>query len=484
MTNAKITKRALLASVLSVVMCISMLIGSTFAWFTDSATTGVNTITSGNLDMKVSYKNATQTTWKEVSTSDKLFNDAALWEPGYTEVAYLMVENKGNLALKYQLAVNVANEVTGKNKDGGDIKLSKVLKYDLIELTADTTYADRAAALAAVKDAKNLATETVTGNIEANTAAKYYALVVYMPTTVGNEANHDGNNVPSIQLGVNVYATQMASEEDSFGSDYDEKAEVDKIEIYKTQGYTVAQIANQSELDAAVANISNDDPTVIEFTEAGTYTLPTADMRYRNIVFASNVDAMFDFSTFNVNATQRTQFSTITFDGVDVKYNDDSFYLNGYTGLNVNGGKLIYKNCTISGAQYLYVPTAEFINCVFENSADSYSVCTYGAQNVTFTDCTFNTAGKAVLLYGDAPVNTNATFTNCVFNSDDSAATGKAAVETGDTGSASVFNITFTDCTANGFDANNSTSPLWGNKVNSNMPTDRLNVIINGAEVY
>ncbi len=222
--NKKTTKRALLLSCLSMLLCVSMLVGSTFAWFTDTATTGVNTITSGNLDMKVSYKNATVTSWTEVSTSSKLFNDAALWEPGYTEVAYLKVENKGNLAFKYQLTVNVINEVIGTSVLGNEIKLSEVLKYDLIPLTEDTTYADRAAALAAVTDAKNLATEIVSGAIEANAAENYYALVVYMPETTGNEANHNGANVPSIQLGVNIAATQNTVENDSFNNQYDAEA--------------------------------------------------------------------------------------------------------------------------------------------------------------------------------------------------------------------------------------------------------------------
>ncbi len=224
MTNSKSTKRALWASVLSIVICLTMLIGSTFAWFTDTATTGVNTIKSGNLDIKVSYKNSTVTSWTEVSSSSKLFDDAALWEPGYTEVAYLKVENNGSLALKYDLTVNVINEVVGKSVLGNNIELSKVLKYDLVELTSDTTYADREKALAAVTDAKNLATEVVSENMEANVAAKYYALIVYMPTDVDNSANHNGTDIPSIQLGVTVVATQYTSESDSFNNQYDAAA--------------------------------------------------------------------------------------------------------------------------------------------------------------------------------------------------------------------------------------------------------------------
>ncbi len=222
MTNKHNTKRALLASVLSMVMCLTMLIGSTLAWFTDTATTGVNTITSGNLDMKVSYKNKGVATWTEVSPSEKLFDDATLWEPGHTEVAYLKIENLGSLAFKYQLTVNVLNEIAGKNKDGGEIKLSEVLKYDLIPLEEETTYVDRNAALEAIEGEGNfLTTETVSGNIEAKATENYYALVVYMPDSTDNKANHNGTDIPSIQLGVNIVATQDTVESDSFNNQYD-----------------------------------------------------------------------------------------------------------------------------------------------------------------------------------------------------------------------------------------------------------------------
>ena len=99
MNNKKATKRALLTSVMALVMCVVMLVGTTFAWFTDTASTGVNKIQSGNLDVKLMYSTDMQT-WKEATDQTKLFDDNALWEPGYTQVVYLKVVNAGNLALK------------------------------------------------------------------------------------------------------------------------------------------------------------------------------------------------------------------------------------------------------------------------------------------------------------------------------------------------------------------------------------------------
>ncbi len=467
MTHMKNTKRALFASVVSLLLCISMLIGSTFAWFTDTATTGVNTITAGNLDIKVSYKNATVTEWKEVSETEKLFNDAALWEPGYTEVAYLKVENNGSLALKYQLAINVTGEVIGKNKDGGNITLSEVLKYDLIELTADTTYADRAAALAAVSDAKNLASETVSGTIEAKADAKYFALVVYMPANVGNEGNHDGTNIPSIELGVNVYATQLMSEDDSFGNDYDEDA------LYPNQ----IPVASQAELNDAITAAGS---APVEFFLAdGTYSFTEVVITNKNITFTGTKNAVFDMSAQQgVNMVPDMVGTTLTFNGVTVKWSDAN---EGYQGIK-NPHKVVYKDCTIIGTQFMY-SGADFIGCTFE-TGNGYAVYTRAPGKYTFTGCTFTTGGRAIMMYNDAVIEASVTLNNCTF-SDDGTYTSKdkAVVETGDFGGACKYNIEINNCTiTQGFETNNSTSALWGNK--DNMSTDRLNVVINGADVY
>ena len=245
------TKRSLLASVFALVLCVAMLVGSTFAWFTDTATTGVNKITSGNLDVKLSYL-TNDKEWKEVTKDTQLFDNNALWEPGHTEVAYLKVDNAGSLALKYQLSVNVANEVAGKNANGDDIKLSKYINMGVVE-NQSTSFADRNAARTAVEaTAQNIKTSTVDGTIAANdTNAQYVALVVYMPETVGNEANYVGETAPSIDLGVTLVATQDTVESDSFGKDYDDKAT-----------YPVVAVANVAQSGDTVLKDNETAPTV------------------------------------------------------------------------------------------------------------------------------------------------------------------------------------------------------------------------------
>ena len=219
------TKRALLMSVLSLLLCFSMLIGSTFAWFTDSVTSNNNIIKSGNLDVELEYYDGDS--WEKVTATTNVFEENTLWEPGHTEVVYLKVSNLGTLALKYNLGINIVNEVESVNVAGEALRLSDYIVFDAIE-DVDTPYADRAAARAAVTEAdvaKLSAGHTKTGEIKAGDPAQYVALVVYMPESVGNEANYrTGEVAPKITLGVNLMATQLTAEIDSFDNQYDKDA--------------------------------------------------------------------------------------------------------------------------------------------------------------------------------------------------------------------------------------------------------------------
>ena len=127
MNNKRATKRALLTSIMALVMCVVMLVGTTFAWFTDTASTAVNKIQAGNLDVKLMYS-TDMVEWKEATDQTKLFDDNALWEPGYTQVVYLKVVNAGNLALKYEVSTNSYDMERGKNANGELFYIDKFLK--------------------------------------------------------------------------------------------------------------------------------------------------------------------------------------------------------------------------------------------------------------------------------------------------------------------------------------------------------------------
>lgn len=229
MKKTKSTKSALISSVLALFLCFTMLLGTTFAWFTDSVTSANNIIKSGNLDITLEYFDIEADAWKDVKDSaDILTGD--LWEPGYTDVAYLRIKNNGSLALKYALSVNIISEKSGVNKDGETFSLSDYIYFDVVD-GKQPAFADRAEAMAAVDSATKIARGySQSGSLAADSDYVYLAMVVYMPTTVGNVANHNGVDVPEIDLGINVFATQDTVESDSFGTDYDADNSVDTVD--------------------------------------------------------------------------------------------------------------------------------------------------------------------------------------------------------------------------------------------------------------
>ena len=233
MSNRKSTKRALLGSIMAMVLCLTMLVGATFAWFTDTASTGVNKIQAGNLDVQLMYSTDFET-WNKVTDTTKLFEDSTVWEPGRTEVVYLRVKNAGTLALKYTVGMYNINEGRGKNVAGEYYYLSNYVKLGAVETTA--AYADREAAINAVnaeaKTLKSIGFSAIIGEdqmvmLAPEADAKTYALVLYMPTEVGNEANPKNNDpywASKFSFGISVNATQAEYENDSYDNTYDHDA--------------------------------------------------------------------------------------------------------------------------------------------------------------------------------------------------------------------------------------------------------------------
>ena len=248
MNNKRATKRALLTSVMALVMCVVMLVGTTFAWFTDTASTGVNKIQAGNLDVKLEYKNSEQTSFAEANTNTKVFKDGALWEPGHVEYVVLKISNAGNLALKYKLGINIAGETGSTNVYGDPFKLSDSIKFAVID--GDKSNLGRDNLVAAATDSKLIkdgytSVETplypkVETAVDNQPSEKIVTLVVWMPTDVGNEANHmTGKEAPTIDLGIKVDATQYTHESDSFDNQYDKYAQYPDVDIVTVTPATI-----------------------------------------------------------------------------------------------------------------------------------------------------------------------------------------------------------------------------------------------------
>lgn len=145
--------------------------------------------------------------------------------------------------------------------------------------------------------------------------------------------------------------------------------------------------------------------------------------------------------------------------------------------------ELVYENCVIRGKLTLF-GKATFINCTFENDmANQYSVWTWGGTDVLFDGCTFNTNGKAILLYGQATAAkpTNLTVNNCTFNDRNNGSAGKAAIEIGNDYNAT-YTLTINNITVNGFaNGKNTNSKVWANK--NSMDAEHLTVTIDGTKV-
>lgn len=249
------TKRAIITSAMALIICFAMLLGSTFAWFTDSVKSAINILQTGTLDAVLEYKTNWADEWTPVTENTKVFKDGTLYEPGYTEVIYLRVSNAGTLSFKYSLSVHVSNNEGSVNANGEEFKLSDYLQigtYLQDEFSSGFNYANilmpamfgtaaSAKQNAPLKDfvQENLVVCDDSPMLPGAQTSQVAAIVLSMPESVGNEANaKEGAPAPYIELGVQLLASQYAYEYDSFDNQYDAN----------TDGPKMHYIANETDL--------------------------------------------------------------------------------------------------------------------------------------------------------------------------------------------------------------------------------------------
>ena len=294
MTKKYSTKKALVASLLSLVLCFSMLIGTTFAWFTDSVTSANNIIKSGNLDIEMYWAEGTEdptnANWTDASTG-AIFNYDN-WEPGYVEVRHIKIANEGTLALKYKVLIQANGEVS----DLADV--IDVYYVDPAIQVADRAALANAPKLGTLTEVLEGLGESGNGTLEAGTADTI-TIALKMQESAGNEyMNKSIGSDFSIQL----VATQLVSENDSFGNDYDVDAtypEIGSATIEENSGATTIKASNVS-------------VTVPEGAETG---------EYKVVVTNKNT---------STDANGQTTFSadiSLLKDGVKVERNGATVYL-------------------------------------------------------------------------------------------------------------------------------------------------------------
>ena len=606
MTNRKSTKRALLGSVMAMVLCLAMLVGATFAWFTDTASTGVNKIQAGKLDVALEMKDAAgQWVSAEGKTLDFVkaaAGEQVLWEPGCTyTLPELRVVNNGNLALKYMIKITgikgdaklneaiewtigdvamgaeqhlkagESNEFTikGHMKESAgneymDLTISGIsitvyATQDTVESDSFTNQYDKNAAYKgtqeftegthtlsngvvalnpndiAVKASGRDTNVTITGGYydggNGGNNICVYAMDGATVTiqggtfTVGSDASRAGNSVVESNGGNivieggffytnynwNGFYYVLNQKNDNPGTitvkggtfvNYDPSKGDDNLGgSFVADGYSVVSEKHgddtwytvvkgtgvipgtQEDLNSAITDPANKDITVVMPADQ-TLTLDNGianeGAKARNITFVGDGTQTVDVIT-NATGAEGGQLnyqrgSTFTFENVTVQAGEGNFD-------GIVCDELVYRNCTIKGKLTLY-GKATFINCTFDNTmANQYSIWTWGGTDVTFEGCTFNTNGKAILLYGQATAEkpTNLVVNNCTFNDRKSGTAGKAAIEVGNDYNAT-YTLTVNNATVNGFAAGKNTgSHLWANK--NSMDAAHLTVTIDGNKV-
>ena len=231
--NQKATKRALLTSVMALVMCVVMLVGTTFAWFTDTASTAVNKIQAGNLKVDIVDKEDNSLDGKTlkfiqaVSETEKARVDNVLWEPGATfNLDSFKIVNKGNLAFKYKVVISGVD---------GSAKLLKAIDFTingqpLADWDGILLPEGKTATAGTKEEVKETSLITISGTMKKEAGNEYQGLSI------------DG-------IGITVYATQYTHEFDSFNNTYDADAGKD------TAIYTLAEFNALTEIPAGIKNV-------------------------------------------------------------------------------------------------------------------------------------------------------------------------------------------------------------------------------------
>lgn len=381
MTSSKSTKRALVSSALAILMCVAMLIGTTFAWFTDTASTGVNKIQAGNLDVALEMKDGDNWVSAEgktltFKTKDNRAANQILWEPGCTyELPQLRVVNQGNLALKYKI------QITGIQ---GDAKLNEVIDWTINDAAINLTE----------------------GHLIAGQQGDAFTIKGHMWESAGN----DYQDLSIDGIGITVVATQDTVENDSFDNQYDKNAQYPDVAYVAVSAPTAEDIAaGVNPLANALISASTETGISGEAKDkiaadlaAGTFKLTDKEGSVRDAVKGMEVTlngAGADKTTYEVKKADASGegAADYSFDGakaVVFKNMTVEFGLNTDFQGFVRAGAVRFENCTIKGMGANWgVGDVVFDNCnfVFPEGGNewTYNLWTYGGSSFTFNNCTF-----------------------------------------------------------------------------------------------
>lgn len=256
-------------------------------------------------------------------------------------------------------------------------------------------------------------------------------------------------------------------------------------EVRLAEGKFGAGTGTYNDFNDAIKGASNESNVKVTLPANASVELENGvaneDTKARDLTFVGDGTQTVDVVSKAINAEggmlNYQRGSKFTFKNMTVQAGEGAFD-------GIVCDELVYENCVIRGKLTLF-GKATFINCTFENDmANQYSVWTWGGTDVLFDGCTFNTNGKAILLYGQATAAkpTNLTVNNCTFNDRNNGSAGKAAIEIGNDYNAT-YTLTINNITVNGFaNGKNTNSKVWANK--NSMDAEHLTVTIDGTKVH
>jgi hypothetical protein len=210
--NKTLYKRiALVLSLCALLIWAILGTGASLAWFTDTSPEINNIFHFSEFDLVVSHR-LTDGKWEEVDSQTKIFNEEAIYEPGYVQVVYLKVENKGTVPFKFDTAVTVHGCVQATNMFGQPFMLQDYLKFGLTSADSEeemkNSIPNRDVAVDIANEALHNYYESGAFELAPRTS-KYIALIVRMPDDVTNSANYRGDTIPKVELGITVKADQI-----------------------------------------------------------------------------------------------------------------------------------------------------------------------------------------------------------------------------------------------------------------------------------
>lgn len=384
MTSSKSTKRALVSSALAILMCVAMLIGTTFAWFTDTASTAVNKIQAGTLNVDIVDKNGNSLDGESLSFKDVNNNTDILWEPGATfNLDSFKIVNKGNLAFKYKVIINGVN---------GNAKLLEAIDFFVKIGDAEKV------ALADWEGILLPEGKTATTDNEVVGATDLITISGTMKKEAGNE--YQGLSIDGI--GITVVATQYTYEYDSNGNTYDENAD-NTIQVNKDniQDYLDGKYGS---INGMTLVLAEGDYDKIEFGRATAYE-------------GSNTKYYLGGTESNVNAIKQDIANHPNGGAGNREY---VRYMNNVTLKAADGAAVTINGLVAFGGQ---VNSTKWYSRDFvaDRVAENNNTCYYINQkwnNITFEGLTF-TGGVNIEAYQGNTLIDNVKFDRCKFNVSD-----------------------------------------------------------------